>query len=71
MLLSAMQQAAWKWFHQLIQKQRGKFLGYMKEDSVRHILVWFDLFWFRKTWEDHVEALEAFGIEVKAIEPKE
>ena len=50
---------------------QGKFLGYMKEESVRHILVWFDLFWFRKTWEDHVEALEAFGIEVKAIEPKE
>jgi hypothetical protein len=43
---------------------QGKFLGYMKEESVRHILLWFDLFWFRKTWEDHVEALQAFGVDV-------
>jgi hypothetical protein len=49
----------------------GKFLGYMKEESVKHMLVWFDLFWFRNTWLNHVEALNAFGIEVKTIEQKE
>jgi hypothetical protein len=45
----------------------GKFLGYMKEESVNHILVWFDLFWFRKTFVAFQEALQAFGYEITEI----
>jgi hypothetical protein len=48
----------------------GKFLGYMQAEGCRHLLVWFDLFWFRKTWIDFNEALQAFGLEVREIEKK-
>jgi hypothetical protein len=49
----------------------GKFLGYMKADACRHMLVWFDLFWFRSTWVNFNEALRAFGYEMTEIKKGE
>jgi V8-like Glu-specific endopeptidase len=49
----------------------GKFLGYMNEESVQHMLVWFDLFWFRKAFVAFQEALQAFGYQITEIKKGE
>ena len=48
----------------------AKFLGYMKEDACKHFLSWFNLFGFRNIWLQFNEQLQAFGLEIKEIEPQ-
>jgi hypothetical protein len=48
----------------------AKFLGYLKEDACRHLLSWFNLFGFRNIWLQFNEQLQAFGLEIREIEPQ-
>ena len=48
----------------------GRFLGTFTKDTCRHLLVMYDLYYFRNNWITFMESLKAFGYELKEIETK-